>query len=195
MVEGQISLPPLAVKCSQTDCDRNLHCFRATRKMSRNNTAGRCRECGKALVDWTRVHKRDLSDVMHTFEALRLEFIRHHFWHVDINVRAQNYARRKGRVGLQLAVEKRILGSLGDASPYRDGRQTPMASSPNPIHHAQHATASCCRKCVEEWHGIPQGRALGDPEVEYLARLAMMYIQERIPDLTEVGVKVPPLRG
>lgn len=38
-----------------------------------------------------------------------------------------------------------------------DGKQTPMRG--HPVFIAQHATACCCRGCLEKWHKIPSGRA------------------------------------
>ncbi|MGW1887105.1 DUF4186 family protein [Streptomyces sp. NPDC001970] len=46
--------------------------------------------------------------------------------------------------------------------PRNDGRQTPYRGHPE--FDAQHATATCCRTCLERWHGIPAGRALDDAE-------------------------------
>ncbi|WP_251023391.1 DUF4186 family protein [Streptomyces sp. ISL-10] len=31
-----------------------------------------------------------------------------------------------------------------------------------PVFVAQHATATCCRTCLERWHVVPAGRALDD---------------------------------
>jgi len=45
---------------------------------------------------------------------------------------------------------------------------------------------------VEEWHGIPLGRALTDEELDYLAELAMRYLEERIA-LSEDGERIPPV--
>ncbi|MEX2236944.1 MAG: DUF4186 family protein [Dehalococcoidia bacterium] len=155
---------------------------------------GTCRECGARLVDWSRVHAQDIRDVAHTFDCLRLELFRHHFWHVEIPQRAVNYARRKGRARLREAVRKRIVAAIGEALPARDGYQTPREGSSNPIHYAQHASASCCRRCLEEWHGIPTGRPLLGAEVTYITDLAMRYLTERLPALTEGGEIVPPVR-
>ena len=69
-----------------------------------------------------------------------------------------------------------------------------MEGSGNPIHYAQHATASCCRKCMEYWHGIPQTQTLTDEQIEYFVELAMMYLKDRLPDLTYGGEHVPPAR-
>ena len=190
----QLILEPLKVTCTSSDCDSDLHCFRATKKMKVTNEVGACRACGAQLVDWDRVHERNVADVQYTLEALKFEMIRHHFWHVNIDQKALNYARRKGISAMEVAIRSRLRKSVGIANNPYDGRQTPMERSGNPIHYAQHATASCCRKCIDYWHGIPQKRALTVDEVEYFGEMAMLYILERIPDLTEMGEYVPPVR-
>ncbi len=38
----------------------------------------------------------------------------------------------------------------------------------HPIFVAQHATATCCRGCLETWHAIPKGRALTAEEKAYI---------------------------
>ena len=50
---------------------------------------------------------------------------------------------------------------LAPAEPANDGKQTPMRNHPAFV--AQHATATCCRGCLQKWHAIPKGRPL-DPE-------------------------------
>jgi hypothetical protein len=190
-------LKPLNITCTSTDCANNLHCFRMTKKLLAQGQSGRCRRCGAELVDWGRVHKRDLNDAHYTFEALRFELIRHHFWHVLMSRRAVNYARRKGRIALRAAAEHQIRKLVGSEKHPREGRQTPRETSPhaNAIHYAQHATASCCRRCVAEWHAIPEGRPLTDSEVLYLTELALLYIEDRMPDLSDNPVQVPKMRA
>jgi len=187
-------LKPLKVKCTDTDCKKDLHCFKATTEMKKRDEVGVCRECGVNLVDWHRLHSRDLHDVEYTFDALKHELIRHHFWHVEIDQRALNYAKRKGRTALRAAVRSRIKTSIAAPNNAYDGRQTPMEGSGNPIHYAQHATASCCRKCVEYWHNIPVTVTLSTEEIEYLTNLAMMFFEERLPDLQDGGQHVPSVR-
>lgn len=89
------------------------------------------------------------------------------------------------------AAEKRLRKYVGPENPSFDGRQTPKSG--NIIFYAQHATAACCRACVEQWHGFPKGRDLTDDEIAYLTELVFRYIVERLPDLTEEGEKVPPI--
>ena len=77
-----------------------------------------------------------------------------------------------------LGYRLQIRSLIGGAAPFWDGMQTPRETSSgvNPIHLAQHATASCCRKCAKDWHGITQGRALTDGEIKYLSELALRFL-------------------
>ena len=59
-------------------------------------------------------------------------------------------------------IEKR----LAPAYPDNDGKQTPMRK--HPVFVAQHATATCCRGCLEKWHAITKGHALSPEEKEYV---------------------------
>jgi hypothetical protein len=190
-------LKPLKITCTSTDCANNLHCFQLTKKLLSQGPSGRCRNCGVQLIEWSRVHKKDLGDVRYTLEALRFELIRHHFWHVQLSQRAVNYARRKGKTALRASAENQIRKLIGGAHHPREGQQTPRETSPhaNAIHYAQHATASCCRRCAAEWHGIPEGIPLTDSEISYLTELAMLYIQGRLPDLSDGPCPVPSIRA
>jgi predicted Fe-S protein YdhL (DUF1289 family) len=50
-----------------------------------------------------------------------------------------------------------------------DGRQTPCAG--HPVFVAQHATATCCRGCLQTWHAIPRGGELSEKDGRYVLRL------------------------
>ena len=65
---------------------------------------------------------------------------------------------------------------LAPAAPPRDGRQTPMRG--HPIFIAQHATATCCRGCLEKWHHIARGRPLSDSEIEYILTVLARWLNE-----------------
>lgn len=193
---GQSELKPLKIKCTSFDCSNNLHCFLTTKKLAAEGKTGRCRACGADLVDWRRVSRRDLSDVQYTFGALRLEMIRHHFWHTPITLRAVNHARRKGRAALRSVADRQLRKLVGSERHAREGYQTARETSPNAnvIHFAQHATACCCRKCIAEWHGIPPTRPLSAHELAYFTDLVMLYVRERIPEMTDEGVSIPQIR-
>jgi len=175
-------MPPLKVTCTSVDCEQNLHCFLRERGMSPDAVGG-CRACGAKLVDWARVQRRDPSDADFTFQALKHEKIRHHMWHVAIDQAALNLARKRGRRAMIARVEGRLRSSIGKASGAFDGRQTPMQG--NVIYYAQHATATCCRKCLHYWHGIPTHRALAAPELAYCVELVTKYLDERLRELPE----------
>lgn len=180
--------PPLDIKCTDVDCENDLHCFKQLKRMPPEKR-GKCRACGADLVNWPRVHKRDISDAEHTFEALQHETIRHHFFHLNVDETAVRHAQRKGRTLLKAAARHRLEKYLAPAHPPRDGRQTPLAG--NAIFYAQHATATCCRTCLEYWHAIPKERPLQDEELDYCAALIDAYLDEKLPDLDDEPIKVP----
>lgn len=51
---------------------------------------------------------------------------------------------------------------VGVASPPNDGKQTPWRN--HPVFVAQHATATCCRGCIQKIHEIPAGQPLSADE-------------------------------
>ena len=55
---------------------------------------GKCRDCGADVVDWGRVHARNLADVAKTFSALENETWRAHMMHVNVPAKVQNLALR-----------------------------------------------------------------------------------------------------
>ena len=64
---------------------------------------------------------------------------------------------------------------LAPAQPENDGKQTPMKN--HPVFIAQHATATCCRKCLEKWHHIPQGKLLTDEQVDFIIQLISQWLK------------------
>jgi hypothetical protein len=184
-------LKPLKLKCTTSDCGNDLHCFLQKTQKPRPH-GGPCRSCGKDLVDFPRVQTRNPSDIQNTFESLSKEWIRHQFWERPFDQHAINHAKRKGRRALrEVEAAKRIRQSVGKARHPREGKQTPFEG--NVLFYAQHAVAACCRKCIEYWHGIQMGDALTADEIEYLSKLLCLYVDQRLPDLNEEPVKVPPI--
>ena len=70
-------------------------------------------------------------------------------------------------------VEKR----LAPAEPQNDGKQTPMRG--HPVFVAQHATATCCRGCLEKWHNIPRGRKLTIQEQDYVVDIILRWLDRQ----------------
>jgi hypothetical protein len=193
MSDDANELEPLKIRCSSSHCVSNRHYFKETKKMREKNDPPVCKECKADLVDWARVRKRNLDDVEHTFKALKLELVRHSYWHRPFDQKAMSYALRKGRLELLITAESRIRSSVSGPADAFDGRRTKWEG--NPIFYAQHATASCCRKCIEKWHGIPRDQQLNEDQIKYMTRLVVMYLNERLPDLLDEGQKIPSLRN
>lgn len=63
-----------------------------------------------------------------------------------------------------------------------DGKQTPFRG--HPVFVAQHATACCCRGCLQKWHRIPPGRPLTEDEGEYVLRVLQRWLAEQASRLT-----------
>ena len=76
-----------------------------------------------------------------------------------------------------------IRDRVAPANPLNDGKQTPMRG--HPVFIAQHATAACCRGCIEKWHKFPQYRELTPYEQDYLVSIIMEWIKRQV-DLNAV---------
>jgi hypothetical protein len=73
----------------------------------------------------------------------------------------------KGMNTIRIHTINLITKRLAPALPKNDGKQTPYKG--HPVFVAQHATATCCRSCLQKWHRIPNNRELTSEEIEYIA--------------------------
>lgn len=71
-------------------------------------------------------------------------------------------------------IEKR----LSPAYIENDGKQTPIHG--HPVFVAQHATATCCRKCLFKWHKIKTGKMLSAYEKDYIVKIILFWIKIEI---------------
>jgi hypothetical protein len=76
-----------------------------------------------------------------------------------------SYLQAKGLPTILTHARDFIDSRLAPANPHNDGKQTPMRN--HPVFIAQHATATCCRGCLEKWHGIARGKELTDMQRKY----------------------------
>ncbi|MCL2732460.1 MAG: DUF4186 domain-containing protein [Actinomycetia bacterium] len=74
---------------------------------------------------------------------------------------------------------------LAPARPRNDGRQTPYRG--HPVFTAQHATATCCRGCLQRWHRIPKGRPLTRDEHAYVTDVICRWIARELAAPTMSG--------
>jgi Domain of unknown function (DUF4186) len=180
----------LRITCTSTDCENPeepTHCFKPKRRQP--GPPGTCRECGAELIDWDRIHERNLTDVANTFSALENETFRRHMMHVDVPERVRKLALARGVEVLRSRTEKAVRSALAKPRSQNawDGRQTPRESSDSARiqHYAQHATATCCRACAEYWHGIPPDQELTEEQLRYCVDLAWAYVERRLGPLKE----------
>ena len=59
----------------------------------------------------------------------------------------------------------------------KDGKQTPMRQT-HPVFIAQHATATCCRGCIEKWHHIPKEKVLNNNEIDSIVNIIIEWIEK-----------------
>lgn len=72
-----------------------------------------------------------------------------------------------------------VAQRLAPAQPANDGRQTPWRG--HPVFTAQHATATCCRGCLEQWHLVERGRALTEIEQRYVVAVIERWLRQQLP--------------
>lgn len=86
------------------------------------------------------------------------------------------YFEAKGSEKIREHAADFIRKRLAPATPPNDGRQTPMSG--HPAFKAMHATACCCRGCLEKWYKVPKGRELSESEQERIVNLLMAWIEK-----------------
>jgi len=86
------------------------------------------------------------------------------------------YIDEKGIDTIRRHAEDFVRQKLAPAEPVNDGKQTPMSG--HPVFKAMHATACCCRGCLNKWYRVPQGRELTEDEQRRIVNLLMAWIEE-----------------
>jgi hypothetical protein len=86
------------------------------------------------------------------------------------------YLHEKGIESVLEHAHDFIATRLAPADPPNDGRQTPWRG--HPVFVAQHATATCCRSCLEQWHGIERGTALSESEQAWAVRIIEAWLSD-----------------
>jgi hypothetical protein len=84
----------------------------------------------------------------------------------------------RGREAIRAHAEDLIGKRLAPALPCKDGKQTPYRG--HPVFVAQHATATCCRSCLERSHDIPRGRELTADERGYVVDVIWRWIEREL---------------
>jgi hypothetical protein len=110
----------------------------------------------------------------------RIDAIRSHRFRAKFHLRGREAAlvQLRGRDAIRRHAHELIAKRLAPAHPVKDGKQTPYRG--HPVFVAQHATATCCRTCLERWHGIAKGRELRGEEREYVVDVICRWIDREV---------------
>lgn len=130
----------------------------------------------KAGLDYQPPHLPNTSkEREELFQRLAKSEFRSRF---SLSPKLRQYVLEKGEDTLRRHARELIRLRLAPAHPKNDGKQTPMKG--HPVFLAQHATACCCRGCLEKWYGIPQGRPLTEPEQNAIVEILLEWIQRKM---------------
>lgn len=96
----------------------------------------------------------------------------------SLNEKELSYLKEKGLNKMDEHAREFINRRLKPANPRNDGKQTPYGK--HPVFVAQHATATCCRSCLQKWHSIPKNKPLDDGEVEYILKVIRKWLVQQV---------------
>lgn len=88
----------------------------------------------------------------------------------------KQYIEQKGMDVIRAHARDFVQQRLAPAEPENDGKQTPMHG--HPAFKAMHATACCCRGCLNKWYHVPLHRELTESEQERIVNLMMAWIRK-----------------
>ena len=116
----------------------------------------------------------------HDLIDARLEALTGERFRAKFHLRGRDAAlvQLRGRETILAHAHDLIAKRLAPALPYKDGKQTPYRG--HPVFVAQHATATCCRSCLERWHDIPRGRELDPGERDYVVDVIWRWIEREL---------------
>lgn len=92
-----------------------------------------------------------------------------------LTVQDKKYLRQKGLETIHDHAYKFLTERLQHC-PVNDGTQTPWQG--HPVFVAQHATATCCRGCIERWYKIPKHKHLTEEELLFLQAIIIEWITQ-----------------
>jgi hypothetical protein len=173
---GSLNLKKLDLSCVKTDCEHGLHAFRPT--ASQPNRPMPCRECGAeppADIQLLRAH--DPSRLAEVQAAQRQEWIRQIYWVAPLD---QGAASRLAASGYDVAMESipDYLAMKMKPMPARyDAMRTPWVGDVR--NYARHATATCCRRCLNYWFGVDRDHPLTRGELDWATTLVRDYLRQR----------------
>jgi hypothetical protein len=120
----------------------------------------------------------------------KLDAIARHPFRAKFHLRGRDLAtaQLRGPSTMRLHARDLIARRLGLAEPRNDGKQTPYRG--HPVFVAQHATATCCRSCLEKSHQIPKGQELSREQIGYVVDVICRWIEREV-----ARASAPPARS
>ncbi len=113
-----------------------------------------------------------IEQINNTLTALSKSKFRNSF---HLKQKEKDYIISKTGKVIKEQAYKIVIERLSPKNIENDGRQTPMKN--HPVFIAQHATATCCRKCLSKWHRIAEDKVLTRDEIDYIVRVIMTWIK------------------
>ena len=95
-----------------------------------------------------------------------------------LKTKDKEYVREKGIETIEKHARDFIEKRLAPKEIKNDGKQTPMRG--HPVFIAQHATACCCRGCLNKWHKIPKNTELSNEQKDYIVEVIMTWIKRQM---------------
>ena len=95
------------------------------------------------------------------------------------------YIERVGIAAIERHAVDFVAQKLAAAEPANDGRQTPMRG--HPAFKAMHATACCCRGCMEKWWRVKRHQPLSEEQQRKAVGLIMAWIRKSMPTKDSKG--------
>lgn len=86
------------------------------------------------------------------------------------------YIDEKGIDVIRMHAADFVRNRLAPANPVNDGKQTPMHG--HPVFKAMHATACCCRGCMQKWYKVSPNRELTEDEQRRIVNLLIAWIEK-----------------
>ena len=96
-----------------------------------------------------------------------------------LNKKMKEYVNNKGMDVIRRHAYDFVNQRLKIYDKNKDGKQTPLRQV-HPVFTSQHATATCCRGCIEKWHHIKKDKVLTDKEIDYIVNLIMKWIAKEM---------------
>ena len=167
---------------TREQCIRNNVSFSFLQTGSRFERDGRIYEI-PADKQTSQAKKADISFTRQTepegrdpYDSILLHLSKSKFrGYFTLPIDMRKYCRKKGLDVIKRHAFDFVRQRLAPSYIKNDGSQTPMHG--HPVFIAQHATATCCRDCLQKWHYIPKGRKMTETEIIYVVELIMEWIK------------------